>query len=50
LALAVFIMYDGGWAKPGVRLATNNFKLEEVQYLADIFRNKFELDCTVQKK
>ena len=28
LALAIFIMDDGGWAKPGVRIATNNFKLE----------------------
>jgi hypothetical protein len=49
LSLAVLIMDDGGWAKPGVRIATNNFKLEEVQLLAEIFRNKFDLDCTVQK-
>lgn len=49
LALAIWIMDDGGWAKPGVRIATNSFKLEEVQHLAEILRNKFDLDCTVQK-
>uniref|UniRef100_UPI0022FD3A64 hypothetical protein n=1 Tax=Drechslerella dactyloides TaxID=74499 RepID=UPI0022FD3A64 len=49
LALAIFIMDDGGWAKPGVRIATNNFKLEEVQLLAEILKRKYNLDCTVQK-
>ena len=34
LALAIWIMDDGGWAKPGLRIATNSFKLEEVQFLA----------------
>ena len=48
LALAIFIMDDGGWANPGVRIATNNFKLEEVQLLVEILK-KFNLDCTVQK-
>lgn len=46
-------MDDGGWAKPGVRIATNSFKLEEVQHLAEIFfflRNKFDLDCTVKNR
>ena len=42
-------MDDGGWAKPGVRIATNSFKLEQVELLAEILRNKFNLDCTVQK-
>jgi hypothetical protein len=41
-------MDDGGWAKPGLRIATNSFKLEEVEFLAQILRNKFDLDCTVQ--
>jgi len=42
-------MGGGGWVKPGVRIATNRFKLEEVQYLAKVIRNKFDLDCTIQK-
>lgn len=49
LALAVLIMDDGGWAKPGVRIATNNYKLEEVQFLTEILKRKYNLDCTVQK-
>jgi hypothetical protein len=42
---------DHGWglSKPGVRIATNSFKLEEVQYLAKVIRNKFYLDCTIKK-
>jgi len=49
LALAIWIMDDGGWAKPGVRLSTNAFKLEDVQFLASILTNKWGLKCTVQK-
>nr|QID02763.1 hypothetical protein [Orbilia oligospora]QID02831.1 hypothetical protein [Orbilia oligospora] len=49
LALAIFIMDDGGWTKSGVRISTNNFKLEEVQLLAEIFKRKYNLDCTIQK-
>jgi len=49
LALAVWIMDDGGWAKPGTRIATNSFKLEEVEFLASVLRKNFDLDCTVQK-
>lgn len=43
-------MDDGGWAKPSVRIATNSFNLEKVQFLAQVIRNKFSLDCTVQLK
>nr|QCW06952.1 hypothetical protein [Drechslerella brochopaga] len=49
LALAIFIMDDGGWTKSGVRIATNNFKLEEVQLLAEIFKRKYNLDCTARR-
>ena len=49
LALAIWIMDNGGWAKPGVRLSTNIFKLQEVQYLASLLKKNWELDCTVQK-
>lgn len=48
LALAIWIMDDGGWAKPGVRIATNNYKLEEVQILVAILKKLFDLNCTVQ--
>lgn len=48
LALAVLIMDDGGYAKPGVRISTNNFKLEEVELLVKILKNKFDLDITIQ--
>ena len=50
LALAILIMDDGGWAKPGVRIATNSFNSEEVQFLSEILKRKFNLDCTVQEK
>jgi ubiquinol-cytochrome c reductase cytochrome b subunit len=49
LALAIWIMNDGDWAKPGVRLSTNAFKLEDVQFLASILTNKWGLKCTIQK-
>lgn len=48
LALAIWIMDDGGWAKSGVRIATNSFKLEEVEYLANLLKKLFDLNCTVQ--
>lgn len=49
LALAIWIMDDGGWAKPGVRISSNSFKLEEVQLLANLLKKLFYLNCTVQK-
>lgn len=49
LALAIWIMDDGGWAKPGVRISSNSFKLEEVQLLANLLKKLFYLSCTVQK-
>ena len=42
-------MNDGGWAKPGVRIATNCFKLNEVQYLTDLLKKLYDLDSTVKK-
>lgn len=48
LALAIWIIDDGGWAKPGVRISTNSFKLEEVQFLANLLKKLFDLNCTVQ--
>ena len=39
---------DGGWAQPGVRIATNCFSIDEVKLLVKILKNKFNLDCTIQ--
>jgi LAGLIDADG DNA endonuclease family len=50
LALAFLIMDEGGWVSgsKSVRIATNNFTLQEVDLLRDIFKTKFDLDCTIQ--
>lgn len=50
MALAFLIMDDGGWVSgsKSVRIATNNFTSEEVRLLAQMFKEKFNLDCTVQ--
>lgn len=48
LALAIWISDDGGWAKPGVRIATNSFKLKEVEFLVEVLQSKFGLNCTIQ--
>ena len=48
LALAIWTSDDGGWAKPGVRLAVNSFKLKEVEFLVEVIQSKFGLNCTIQ--
>ena len=50
LALAIWIMDDGGWAKPGVRLSSYSFKLEQVEFLACLLKKKWDLNCTIQKR
>ena len=47
--LAICIMDDGGWAKPGVRLYTNSFKSKQVEFLAFLLKKKWDLNCTIQK-
>jgi len=49
LSLAILISDDGGYTNAGVRIATNNFTFNEVEMLANILRNKFNLDVTIQK-
>lgn len=49
LALAVWIMDDGGKAGTGVRISTNNFTLNEVKLLAFILTDKYQLSVTIQK-
>lgn len=48
LALAVWIMDDGGWANPGVRISTYNFSLDETKFLVSLLKKLYDLDCTVQ--
>ena len=44
-------MDDGGWVSgsKSVRISTNNYTLQEVELLSEMFKIKFELNCTVQK-
>lgn len=49
LALAVWIMDDGGWVNSGIRIATNSYKLKEVELLNDSLKSKYKLDTTIQK-
>jgi hypothetical protein len=48
LALAIWIMDDGGWANPGVRISTYNFKLNEVKFLVLLLKKLYNLNCTIQ--
>jgi len=48
LALAIWIMDDGGWANPGVRISTYNFELKEVQFLVNLLEKLYDLDSTIQ--
>jgi len=48
LALAVWIMDDGGWANYGVRISTYNFNLQEVEFLVSLLKKLYDLDCTMQ--
>jgi hypothetical protein len=48
LALAVWIMDDGGFANNGIRLATNSFKLKEVELLQDALKSKYNLETTIK--
>ena len=48
LALAIWIMDDGGFANYGIRLSTNSFKLKEVELLQDVLKSKYNLETTIQ--
>ncbi len=48
LALAVWLMDDGGWANYGIRIATNSFKLQEVELLNNVIKSKYNLETTIQ--
>jgi len=48
LALAVWLMDDGGITKSGVRIASNSFKIKEVELLQDVLISKYKLETTIQ--
>lgn len=49
LALAVWIMDDGGYTNTGVKLSTQCFSKKEVILLKNIQVNKYNLVCTIRK-
>jgi ubiquinol-cytochrome c reductase cytochrome b subunit len=49
LALAIWIMDDGTWKKPGVRIATNSFTKEQVKLLKLALETKFNIKTTLHK-
>lgn len=49
LTLSVLIMDDGGWTGEGVIISTNSFTYTELERLIIIMKDKFGLDCTIQK-
>jgi hypothetical protein len=42
-------MDDGTFTKYGVRIATYNFTYKEHQILVLFFKEKYDLNCTIQK-
>uniref|UniRef100_UPI002A822E7C LAGLIDADG endonuclease n=1 Tax=Saccharomycopsis fibuligera TaxID=4944 RepID=UPI002A822E7C len=49
LALSMWIMDDGGKMGSGLKLATNNFTLKEVEYLILLTKNMYNIDSTMHK-
>ena len=49
LALAIWIMDDGTFKSPGVRIATNCFKKQEVELLVKALNTKFNIKSTLYK-
>lgn len=49
LALAIWIMDDGGKVGSGLKLATNSFKYSDVLYLKDVLQKKYNLKLSIQK-
>jgi ubiquinol-cytochrome c reductase cytochrome b subunit len=49
LALAIWIQDDGGKLSSGLKIATNNFTFDEVNVLAKVLRDKYNLKVSVVK-
>lgn len=47
LALAIWIMDDGGIVSSGLKLATNSFTKDDVQFLCNVLRDKYGIVATV---
>ncbi|YP_008475154.1 hypothetical protein, partial (mitochondrion) [Candida theae] len=48
LALAIWIMDDGGKVGNAIKLSTNNFTYDELLFLTSILKNKYNLTCSLQ--
>jgi ubiquinol-cytochrome c reductase cytochrome b subunit len=49
MALAIWYMDDGSKLGSGFKLATNCFKLSELEKLCNLLHNKFKLNCNLHK-
>ena len=49
IALAVWIQDDGGKVSSGLKIATNSFTYEEVNYLCEVLRNTYNFKVSVHK-
>ena len=49
IALAVWIQDDGSKVSSGLKIATNSFTYEEVNFLAEVLRDKYQFKVSVQK-
>lgn len=47
-SLAIWFMDDGSKTKSGYRLATNNFSLNDIEFLCNLLFNKFNLITSIQ--
>nr|YP_009059681.1 LAGLIDADG endonuclease [Parasitella parasitica]AIO05731.1 LAGLIDADG endonuclease [Parasitella parasitica] len=48
LALAIWIMDEGGKISSGLKIATNSYTLQEVKFLCKILNDKFGFDARLQ--
>jgi ubiquinol-cytochrome c reductase cytochrome b subunit len=48
LALAVWIQDDGGKVSSGLKIATNSYTLQEVEYLCRILNDKYQFNTRPQ--
>jgi hypothetical protein len=49
LALAIWIMDDGTFKSPGIRIATNCFTKKECEILIEILRDKYNIESSIHK-
>jgi len=49
LAIAIWIMDDGGKASAGLKIATDCFEEEEVEKLIKILKEKYDLETSKNK-